>query len=120
MHFPEAKRRAVENLVKAVAPSAESVTNEKGKVSALHLVSDSIGGADEDRTPDLTIVNEAPSFRVSEPCLFHRPRRATSVFEEGRETGAWYYHRGMALAGVRNDCAGDSSSVVTWGWLKRR
>ncbi|HEX6716096.1 MAG TPA: tyrosine-type recombinase/integrase [Pyrinomonadaceae bacterium] len=31
----EAKRRAVENLVKPIGPSDESVTNEKGRVAAL-------------------------------------------------------------------------------------
>ncbi|HLA11694.1 MAG TPA: hypothetical protein VJ023_13985 [Pyrinomonadaceae bacterium] len=31
----EAKRRAVENLVRPVASSDESVTNEKGRVAAL-------------------------------------------------------------------------------------
>ena len=31
----ESKRRAVENLVKPIGPSDESVTNEKGKVAAL-------------------------------------------------------------------------------------
>jgi len=30
-----AKRRAVENLVKPIGPSDESVTNEKGRVAAL-------------------------------------------------------------------------------------
>ena len=31
----ESKRRAVENLVKTIGPSDESVTNEKGRVAAL-------------------------------------------------------------------------------------
>jgi len=31
----ESKRRAVENLVKPIGPSDESVTNEKGRVAAL-------------------------------------------------------------------------------------
>jgi hypothetical protein len=36
MHaLDEAKRRAVENLVKPIGPSYESVTNEHGRVAAL-------------------------------------------------------------------------------------
>jgi hypothetical protein len=55
----ESKRRAVENLVKPIGPSDESVTNEKGRVAALPEVIDSIGGAEGGRTPDLRIANAA-------------------------------------------------------------
>src|SRR5205807_10490445 len=55
----EAKRRAVENLVRPVASSDESVTNEKGRVAALPQVIDLIRGAEGDRTPDIRIANAA-------------------------------------------------------------
>jgi hypothetical protein len=34
-YYEVVKRRAVENLVKPIGPSDESVTNEKGRVAAL-------------------------------------------------------------------------------------
>ena len=51
------KRVVFENLAKPIGPSDESVTNEKGRVAALPYVTDSIGGAEGDRTPDLRIAN---------------------------------------------------------------